>query len=142
MNHPREELANLLANHGYCESCRRIPTEFREWISLEPDGHKRKYTYHATLSDLESAANEGCKICKAARERWQDVSRWNPSSKTVSCHRSFNRDPLSNQNNFSIDIDGGGDCRFHHGYRLKPIAGKLPPFVNYVVLRSIKQAHF
>ena len=133
MNHFEEHVANLLTNRGYCESCRRIPAEYRELINLEGDEKFKKFTHHATLSDLESAANKGCKICQFVRKKWlQMLERDECLKRRFSCHQTFSDFGLLD------DETDANELRIDLYEDLKPIASKLHSFVMQMILRKTK----
>ena len=69
MDQSEQAISSWLLSHSkLCTSCKRIPVDANEESRLKP--WESRDVHHATMSELESAANEGCRICKPLWERF------------------------------------------------------------------------
>ena len=57
----------LLSQNKLCKPCKKVIEEIRSLPSKYSTG-----LHHATIFDLESAANNGCNLCKPLWDEWSE----------------------------------------------------------------------
>lgn len=117
----------LLSHSKLCTSCKGIPVDVDEVGRHESS--VRTNVHHATMSDLESAANEGCRICKPMWERWLEglVSMQHAQSPPAFCEKRLQRYRPKDYKLMLVitTIDNQPIPHVAQEYHVRPIRGKL-----------------
>ena len=118
----------LLSHSELCESCKRIPQLVSRLSRIYEEIEE---IHHATLSDLESAATEGCRLCDPLWKWYlQDRVAAQPPGHNRRGHRDFQsirgvfQGVSDKRHNLHLSIETEKDY-VRHLYAVRLVAGKL-----------------